>query len=244
MVSLNSWAESDIGRKRANNEDSFFHNQGAGLFIVADGMGGHRGGEKASKLATKTSKDVYLKKVAEGVASELALEQAFLSAARKVYEKGMAESSLKGMGTTLSILAISDHQAFIGHIGDTRIYCIRDGAIHQLTTDHSLVNEQVQAGIMSQEEARVSALRNIITRAIGHNENARADYFSIPIKQNDIFLLCTDGLNNMLLDTEIVEIIRTIPPDEAVKQLVLKANDKGGDDNITVILVKVSLAKL
>lgn len=209
--------------------------------MVADGMGGHKGGDKASKIAISTAADTYQKKLAAGLSENLALEHAFSDAAKMVYEASVANVDLKGMGTTLSALAMSDDRAFIAHIGDTRIYCKRDEDLHQLTSDHSLVNEQVQAGIMSPEEARISSLRNIITRAIGHHENVRADHFSISLKQNDIFLLCTDGLNNMLLDSEILDIITRLEPHKAIKQLITEANRNGGDDNITVILVKVSL---
>lgn len=208
--------------------------------MVADGMGGHKGGEKASKIAVTESAEVYRDKIATGTPNS-ALEHAFAQAAKKVFDISMAQSELRGMGTTLTALAVSNGTAFVAHIGDTRIYCVRDGTLHQLTSDHSLVNEQVQAGIMSQEEARISSFRNIITRAIGHDENVKADHFSISIKENDIFLLCTDGLNNMLLDSEILEIVLKLSPAKAVKKLIAEANRKGGDDNITVILVEATL---
>lgn len=159
-------------------------------------------------------------------------------AAKMVYQTSLSESGLRGMGTTLSALVITENSAAIAHIGDTRIYCLREGLLHQLTRDHSLVNDQVQAGLMTKEEARISSLRHIITRAIGHEEEVHADHFAMPIQKNDIFLLCTDGLNNMLLDGEIFNIINKFPPSKAVKRLILEANHKGGDDNITVVLVK------
>lgn len=239
MLSLKSWAESNIGQKRINNEDSFCDDPALGLFIVADGMGGHRGGDRASQIAVLTAKATYEAKINEHLAPPLALDHAFIEAAKKVHEESLANADLMGMGTTLSALVISNDHAFIAHIGDTRIYCARDGLLHQLTSDHSLVNEQVQAGILTQEDARISPLRNIITRAIGHNENVRADYFSLAIKKDDIFLLCSDGLNNMLLDGEISKIISTFPPQQAVRELIAEANRNGGDDNITAILVKV-----
>lgn len=240
MVSLNSWAASDIGRKRLNNEDSYYQDLELGLFMVADGMGGHKGGERASKLAITEAAETYGTKIGD-VTPNNALELAFTRAAKRVFQESLTKNELRGMGTTLTALAVHNGTAFIAHIGDTRIYCVRDRTLHQLTSDHSLVNEQVQAGIMSQEEARLSSFRNIITRAIGHDENVKADHFSIAIKQNDIFLLCTDGLNNMLLDSEILDIVLKLSPAKAVKKLIAEANRKGGDDNITVILVEAAL---
>lgn len=207
--------------------------------MVADGMGGHKGGDKASKIAIEEASQAYQSQIQEGMSKEAALENAITIAAQKVFLVGKANPDLKGMGTTLSALAINHDRAFLAHIGDTRIYCLRDKTLHQLTSDHSLVNEQVQAGIMTQEEARVSSLKNIITRAIGHDEYVKPDYFSILLKQNDIFMLCTDGLNNMLCDHEIAEIILKLEPSKAIKRLILEANRKGGEDNISVILVKV-----
>jgi PPM family protein phosphatase len=237
LVGLYSWAESDIGRKRKRNEDACYHNDNLGLFIVADGMGGHRGGEQASKVAVSTACATYRDQKAKKFSTAFCLEQAFNKAAQKVYQDSMTNSDLRKMGTTLSALAIEKNRGYIAHIGDSRIYRVRDSQIKQLTSDHSLVNEQVQAGIMSQEEARISSLRNIITRAIGHSESICADHFSFFIAPGDIFLLCTDGLNNMLLDSEILTIISNFPSNKAIRQLILEANRKGGEDNITVILV-------
>ncbi len=237
MVSLKSWAESDIGRKRANNEDSYFHDQDLGLFMVADGMGGHKGGDRASSIAIKVARATFLNKLSLNMDVDQALKLAFLEAAKEVYFQSLRHADLRGMGTTLSGLSIFDNQAHIAHIGDSRIYCLRDGELHQLTSDHSLVNEQVQAGIMTIEEANTSSLKNIITRAIGHKEKIYADYFSVSLEVNDIFLLCTDGLNNMVPDSEILKLLRRFEPKRAVRQLILEANLRGGEDNITVILV-------
>jgi PPM family protein phosphatase len=238
LVSLKSWSGSDIGRKRANNEDCCFHDPALGLFMVADGMGGHRGGDQASKIAIEIALKAYQEHTANQAPHSIALQRAMGEAAKMVYQTSISESGLRGMGTTLSALAVIDDSAMIAHIGDTRIYCMRDGVLHQLTRDHSLVNERVQAGLMTTEEARSSSLRHIITRAIGHDERVQADHFTLPIKKNDLFILCSDGLNNMLHDTEIIDIINRFSPNKAIRQLILEANRKGGDDNITVVLVK------
>lgn len=239
LVSLKSCAATDIGRRRTNNEDSYFHDDDLGFFVVADGMGGHKGGDRASKLAVNTASSIFRAQVLKHEAFDTALTEGFLAAAKEVHEKSLSDPALRGMGTTLSALAIKSDRAFIGHIGDSRVYCFRDGELHQLTSDHSLVNEHVQAGIMSQEEARISSLRNIITRAIGNNENVNADYFPIAVNINDIFLLCTDGLNSMLTDKEISDILARHKPELAIKQLILDANLRGGEDNITAILIEV-----
>jgi protein phosphatase len=240
LVSLQSWAKSDIGRKRAANEDSLFEDAELGLFMVADGMGGHRGGDRASRIAVLEASASFKEAVAQRATIATALEDAMKIAASKVYHMGLTHQELRGMGTTLSALAVNHERVLIAHIGDTRIYCLRENYLHQLTTDHSLVNEQVLAGVMTKEEARVSSLRNIITRAIGHDERVNADFLTFSIEKNDVFLLCTDGLNNMLSDTEITSIISTFEPALAVDKLVHEANQKGGDDNISVILVRIA----
>ncbi len=208
--------------------------------MVADGMGGHRGGDRASRIAVEEAHATFRHSRHERKTVATALDDAFREAAKKVYHVGMTHQDLRGMGTTLSAVAILERQAFIAHIGDTRVYCLRNNELHQLTSDHSLVNEQIEAGVMTKEEARVSSLRNIITRAIGHDENVRPDFLTYPTEVNDIFLLCTDGLNNMLSDAEITAIISMLEPQLAVDKLVDEANHKGGDDNISVILVRIA----
>lgn len=209
--------------------------------MVADGMGGHKGGDKASQLAIKSATEEFLSSIKNNIDAGSALERAMASAASQVYEEQKNNPALTGMGTTLSALAIEGNKAYISHIGDTRIYCLRENNIHQLTSDHSLVNEHVQAGIMSPEEARMSSLRNIITRAIGHNKEVLADHFSLNIKENDIFLLCTDGLNTMISDQQIANLLNNYSPNVVADQLIDEANKNGGEDNITVVVVETSI---
>jgi protein phosphatase len=239
VVSLRAWAKSDCGRKRAQNEDSYFINIEHGIFIIADGMGGHKGGDKASSLAVSTMAFEFLASVNKSMDTALILEEAMSKAAIAVYEAQCEEPQLLGMGTTLSALAFGEKYAFISHIGDTRVYCIRDHYLHQLTSDHSLVNEHIQAGIMSAEEARISSLRNIITRVIGHNKYIKPDHCSLEIKDKDLFLLCSDGLNNMLHDEEIIYIINNYSPEKVADILIEAANNKGGEDNISVIIIQI-----
>lgn len=242
MVSLSAWAMSDIGRRRANNEDSYYINEQVGLFLVADGMGGHRGGDRASRLAIEKTAEVFLTLTAQGLSYAQALEQGMNEAALAVYEAGHKEEALWGMGTTLSALAIQNNTASISHIGDTRIYCFRDHKLTQMTRDHSLVNEQVQAGMISEDEARVSPLRNIITRALGQQKIIAADHFSWELHENDLFLLCSDGLTTMVSDTRIANIISNFSAASSVEILTNEANKNGGEDNITIILVAAKAA--
>jgi serine/threonine protein phosphatase PrpC len=239
LISLHSWAQSDIGKKRKSNEDSFFASDSLRLYIVADGMGGHRGGDTASRLAVFSAVATFQDEINKKSQTSHALERALAISAQRVYEASNEDPELRGMGTTLSVLAISDDLAFIAHIGDSRVYCIRDQEICQVTRDHSLVYEQVLAGLMSAEEAKYSNLRNIITRAIGSKPLVDADFFSFELKDNDLFLLCTDGLNSMLSDAEICERVSEESKEDALNGLINHANMNGGDDNITAVLVQV-----
>lgn len=205
--------------------------------MVADGMGGHRGGDRASRLAIDSAQDEFIQQLKAGKETDFALSEAMNKAALQVFEAGHNDEASWGMGTTLSAVAFSNDHAFIAHIGDTRIYCLRNKTLTQLTNDHSLVNEQVQAGILSPDEARLSPLRNIITRALGQNKLVSADYSSLSIQENDKFLLCSDGLTTMVSEDKIAKIINDYTLDLSVAKLIEEANRNGGEDNITVILL-------
>ena len=237
LALVSAWAKSDIGRRRANNEDAFFVNEKVGLFMVADGMGGHRGGDQASRLAIEQAAKEFLGQRNKGASLPLALKEAMNQAAIAVFEAGHNEESLWGMGTTLSALAIGDKEAYVAHIGDSRIYCFRNNKLMQMTKDHSLVNEQLQAGMISEDEAQKSPLRNIITRALGQNKAITADHFSWSLCDQDCFLLCTDGLTTMVSDAKIAQIIGNYNKKTVVELLIKEANNNGGEDNITTILV-------
>lgn len=238
LLSLYSWAASDVGRKRLNNEDSYFTDNELGLFMVADGMGGHKAGDKASKIAVESACDSFRANISASLIKD-ALSQSFKVAAAEVYQFSNKHAEFKGMGTTLSAIAIKEDKAYISHIGDSRIYCFRESSLHQITKDHSLVNEQIEAGLLTKEQARTSSFKNVITRAIGHCEKVRADRIVLSVKPNDLFLLCTDGLTNMLSDGEITDILSTVNKEQVVKELIHQANEKGGDDNITAMLVEI-----
>jgi protein phosphatase len=239
----------DPGRVRPNNEDSFGHfepsNEDEGkkmgwLFVVADGMGGHRGGEIASKLAVQSIKSAYY--ADGGLSRAAALKIAVEQANRLILEEAVADPALSGMGTTCTAMAVHDGFAFFVHVGDSRAYVRREGELVQLTQDHSLVGEMVRSGILSDEDARNHPKRNVITRSLGVQSALVADTPFTPFKleRNDVFILCSDGLTSMLNDNEIGDVLSDNEPAAAVEKLVALANQRGGKDNITAVVVKVA----
>lgn len=246
-------AKSDVGRKRLGNEDSFCVAPELGLFVVADGMGGHAAGEVASRLAVDTILE-WMTRYLEGedlamvgppVATCSRQANYLLSsirlANRIILDAAQGRREYAGMGTTVaSVLAVNDSVA-LGHVGDSRIYRIRDGQIVQLSRDHSLVQQQVDHGIMSLEEAHDSQYRHLITRALGLKESVEVDLVEEPARPGDLLLLCSDGLSDLLEDEEISAIVRGQVDDleKACQALVDRANYKGGDDNITALLIQL-----
>lgn len=242
---------SDVGQKRNRNEDSYLMNEGLQLYIVADGMGGHVGGDLASRLAVETIEETIKKLTAKpNVASQSSeevkpgefkthLAYAIKMASRKIFEKALQDSKLQGMGTTTVVLLLRKNKAFLANVGDSRGYRIRGEKIEQLTTDHSLVEEQVRAGVLLPEEAKQHRYKNVITRSVGFQDEVDVDTQAKVIKANDIFVLCSDGLYNQLEAEEMLDVISHHDLQESCQHLVDIANSRGGDDNITVILVKV-----
>ena len=236
----------DSGKKRSNNEDAFLIDDRIGLYVVADGIGGSEGGEVASRVAV----DELAKAVAVLVrdagdssyetGSENLLQQAVPIANNEILQVQAERPELSAMGTTLTTLLLKDKNAFLAHIGDSRAYLLRSGEFRQLTTDHSLVGEQVRQGVITPEQARTSPYRHVITRALGINEEARTDFAKHPLQRGDCFLLCTDGLTEMVEDAEIAGMLSALPPREAVQKLLAAANDRGGVDNITAVVVVIA----
>jgi protein phosphatase len=247
MLAIDFASVSDRGRVRLNNEDACGHfvpatpaeiaEKGV-VFVVADGMGGHRGGEIASQIAVRTIVAFYS---ADGEEDRLhALTRAFREANQTIIQEAVADSTLFGMGTTCTAVALHDGRAYFAHVGDSRAYLLRRGRILQITSDHSIVGEMVRSGIISDEDARTHPRRNVITRSLGAQEEITADTPStMEIERGDIFLLCTDGLTTYLQDADIAVVLATSSPDEACKKLVKMANEQGGRDNITVQVVAV-----
>lgn len=231
----------DVGRKRSNNEDSY------GLFrfgpdeilaLVADGMGGHASGEVASRLAVETLRQIYEKERTEQDMLGT-LKSALEITNFTILQKSMESQGLHGMGTTATVLVLKEGQAFIGHVGDSRAYLLRDGALSQVTRDHSVVERMVERGLLSREEARNHPQRNVIYQTLGVNRDLEPELHGpIPVSPGDTFLLCTDGLSNLVTNEEISEIVRGASPQKACEQLVNLANQRGGHDNITLQILK------
>ena len=241
----------DVGRKRDHNEDSFLIDEDLKLFVVADGMGGHAGGGTASRIAVETI-DRELRQVRTSQGSVLeartplqdspvpeAIRAAVERACIAIYSKAQEDPRLAGMGTTVISLLMKEDQAFFAHVGDSRAYLIRGDLIQQISEDHSLVNEQIKAGMITPEEAKHSRYKNIITRSVGFEEEVQVDVMGLLSEPGDVFVLCSDGMANMMEDEEILHIVRHHPLTEVPRTLVDLANERGGDDNITVIAVQI-----
>jgi len=236
-------ARTDVGMVRSGNEDNFFAEADAarGVFVVADGMGGHAAGEVASEMAVQivARSLLPLQSVnAEGAPALVA--QALKDANRAIYERMLAEVDKQGMGTTLSVLLMSDAGYLIGQIGDSRIYLLRDGALVQITKDHSYVQEQVDAGLLTPEQARYHPYSNVITRCVGASDEVEVDIYQGPVRIGDVFLVASDGLTGMVDDRRLQQLLLARSgPGRIVDALIAEANNRGGLDNITSIVVQV-----
>lgn len=245
--------KTDKGLSRSNNEDHFSIFEDPMLLIVADGMGGHAAGEIASQIAVDTTFDQIKKfhtsaQKSSGVfdprLSEKAkqLSAAIQAANQVIFMAAQDNKDWRGMGTTIAVVWLTSlERALIAHVGDSRVYLVRDKTIHLLTKDHSIIGEQIQQGLLTQEEARNSQIKNFITRALGQREEVEVDVTELAIQLGDILLLCTDGLNTMVPDEEIRSIVsQENELAEKCDQLIEIANQNGGQDNTAVILVQCS----
>jgi protein phosphatase len=252
---LRSHALTDIGRKRQLNEDAFHCDDGLGLFVVADGVGGHAKGEVASEEAVdqiysfvKQGQDaiVACRKRADPDAQSKVrrlLESAVQSACYMVFGMAELEPSQKGMSTTISaLLVIPDELAVTAQVGDSRIYRVRAGHGAQLTEDHTLINHKLKRGEITAEEARTMKGKNVITRAVGHKDHVEVDTRLIDLHAGDRYLLCSDGLHGYLHDGELESVMADGPIEKAPERFIELANDRGGKDNITVVVVSVDAA--
>lgn len=259
---ISVWGNTDEGRVRDHNEDSFFICPNEPLYVVADGMGGHNSGEVASRLAveameafyhrTRGSKSVDLvekksktlwpfgkKKRTVGY-EELRMETAIQDANLTIVEEARLDAEKQGMGTTLVACYFTDNGVLIGHVGDSRCYRYRAGKLEQVTEDHSLANEYVRMNILKKEDVEHFPYKNVIVRALGLSEQVQVDTQQQPFEPGDLFLLCSDGLSDMLRDPEIEALVsKERDLEKLADQLIAEANAAGGADNITVILARV-----
>jgi PPM family protein phosphatase len=238
---------SNIGRIRNENQDTFgvfpdvSVQSNDRLFVVADGMGGHKGGKNASELAVRSIGEVY--RVSTELDTRKRLHAAFQTANESIIQESLDNPSLAGMGTTCVALAMKDNEVHIAHIGDSRAYCVAKGTLTQLTMDHSTVAELQRRRVLSAEEARIHPERSVLYRALGTRRPAEVDFLpAITPISNDRFVLCTDGLTNMVEDSQICEIVEHHSAQDACDELVRLANKRGGYDNITLIVIHVMSA--
>jgi protein phosphatase len=292
-MKLISWSISDVGRKRDHNEDSYLIDESLGLYAVADGMGGHQGGDQASRMAVEVLREEIqnagefeeaAKKLlgadpmmayALGLDSQttdpgaiigtdptldgspktgadeptnpavivpppaaaLVLKAAARACGRAIYDAAAADPRLNGMGTTLTAMLVHGGRVHFAHVGDSRAFLFRDGKIEQVTQDHSWIAEQVKAGVMTESEAKESKFRHIITRSVGFEREVDVDIIGAPVVPGDCFLMCSDGMSNYVENDELGRILSTTYFRRVPQLLVDLANDRGGDDNITVVLV-------
>ncbi len=237
-MKLQVCAKTDIGLSRNNNEDRYFVDKQRGLFIVADGMGGHAAGEVASQIAVETVCQVLHS--VDKTNPQQQLKQAVTEANLAVRQAAKVNPSLHGMGTTLSIILLHQQQGYLAHVGDSRIYRLRNQKLQQLSDDHSLVGEQLRQGTITPEQAKSSSLGNILLQAIGLSPQLDIYQTKISLASTDQFLLCSDGLTDMVSDTEIEKHLRqpgTI--DLRCDALINAALAAGGKDNITAILLQI-----
>ncbi len=251
MTKTLSSGGTDPGKKRTNNEDSFLVNDDLLLYAVADGIGGHQGGETASRIAMETLAEV-LPGLLRGddmtppfsLSIDMeprisALRYAITLANQKIFNTSTLNPSLTGMGTTVTVLLLWRDKGYLAHVGDSRAYRLRNGSLSQITYDHSLVAEQVRAGKITQDQARTSSHRHIITRAVGIDREVEIDHMTVDIRKNDRYLLCTDGLTEMVDDKDLLPIVAADAVAAAPAALIRRANEQGGVDNITAVVVKV-----
>ena len=238
---MKTFSKTDIGMVREVNQDYVFTTETPignlpNLLVVADGMGGHRAGEYASRLAV----EILKQELSEGMQGdpEAMMKSAITYANEGVLEAARQDANLSGMGTTLVVATVIEKTLFFANVGDSRLYLLNDD-IKQLSKDHSLVQEMVRLGGINQEEAKYHPDKNIITRAIGAKEEVEIDFYEYRLKKGDVILMCTDGLSNMVEDEEILHIVKSSRDVvEAVEQLIERAKENGGNDNIGVIVAQ------
>ncbi len=236
------YCETNKGLMRENNEDNFIVEESDrfNLYAVADGMGGHKAGEVASSIAIDTVRKYFKKSCGKkDFRAPSFIIESIEVANSKIRDEALSKEECSGMGTTITmaVVDLTLNIAYIGNVGDSRAYVIKNNKIMQITEDHTYVNELLKDGKITSEEAKHHPKRNVITRAVGSEEYVQADIFEIELFGNDVILLCTDGLTTHLTDENILDIIKEYGCSESVQRLIKLANDNGGTDNITIIIV-------
>ncbi len=252
-MKLEAYAWTDPGPVRDNNEDAYHLDEDGGLFIVADGMGGHAAGEVASRIAVDTLTELLSGDLLDpdetrldrqvGDPADLLRERlryAMNQASARIRREAQANPAWAGMGTTVAVLLIEGEQAHIAHVGDSRVYLVRDGRISRLTRDHTVVQQEIDAGRLTPEMARRVTHRNYLTQSVGYHGPVEPDTITRPVLPGDLFLLCSDGVTDPLDDPHIAELAGEADPPELAERLVREAIAGGGEDNITALVVRVT----
>jgi PPM family protein phosphatase len=240
-MKIKAYGKTDVGRKRQINQDSILVNARHNIYAVADGMGGHKGGEVASAMAVETLQEV-LSQGDNNISPETRLELAYKLANDRIYETShkAANKDLEGMGTTLVTFYAAQHKIFISNVGDSRAYLFRDGLIWQITEDHSLVQEQIRAGLINPENSEEMVGKNVITRSVGYDQVVKADVMFRTYTKGDIYLLCSDGLTGMVPNPEIANILAKNPLEKVSQICIDEANKAGGTDNISCLIISLN----
>jgi serine/threonine protein phosphatase PrpC len=250
---MKTFGSTDVGRQRDHNEDQFLSDDALRLYVVADGMGGHAAGEVASEIAVKTVRTVIEenqqlledfgdKKGVKSTEVLSLLEQAVHTACRAVYEEAQKDTKKRGMGTTTSALMFVGERGFIAHVGDSRIYLMRQGQVVQLTEDHSLINELIKRGKVTKDTIETSPYKdykNAVTRAVGVYESVEVDTLDFDVLPGDVYMVCSDGLHHYLKEPEMPGLLTPPVVPDVTRHLIALANEGGGHDNITAIVVRV-----
>ncbi len=234
MIELRCAMRTDVGKVRGANEDATLLMPGAGVYAVADGMGGHNAGDVASRLAVESVECRLRGKQATPQLLQNVVQEANLVLLRHAQDR----PECQGMGTTLTLLCVQEEGAYIAHVGDSRCYRFRLGALEQCTEDHSMVGEMLRSGVLTVEEARVHPYRSVITRALGTQGYVEADVLVVEVHPGDRYLLCSDGLSGMVPDEQIALLLRGHTIEEAADALLAAALEAGGRDNVTLILLE------
>lgn len=242
-MQLEVWAQTDVGLKRDINQDAILVDHDLKLFVVADGMGGHKGGEVASAMAVEAVQDVIARRRNDPkLSARKILQEAYREASSRIHHKSTYESpELMGMGTTMVLMFEQKGRLYIGNVGDSRAYVYRAPNLWQLTEDHSLINEQVRAGVISEEEAPHVIGRNVITRSVGFEKDVMVDILEREPADGELYILCSDGLSGMVTPEKLYQTISTTKPEDLVARCIKEAKAAGGEDNISVIVIRTKV---
>lgn len=239
-MKISSWFLTDKGRRRDSNQDSCLVNEGMGLYVVADGMGGHSGGEVASQMAVQIAEEITGQALIQKLHPRETIGRIYLEASQRIYDRSRNENpELAGMGTTLVVSLLRGKNLYIGNVGDSRCYLFQKPYLWQLTEDHSMLNEQLRAGLITEEQSKKMAGKNVITRSVGYEREVVPDIIEKKLEVGEVYLLCSDGLTGMVSNEDISNIIETKRPEDIAQCCIDLALKNGGDDNVTVLVLYV-----